>query len=91
MALIFKGVTQCAICNKVLQESDAIIGLPASSNTSHPLYTYFDCGFHHSCFDKWEHKATVQQIIDEERKAYENSDYHKEMVAKYGLPKYLKT
>ncbi len=91
MALIFTGSTECAICKKVLQDGEAIATLPAIANTQHPLYSFFDGGFHQSCFDNWEHKATIQQIIEEERAAYENSDYYKEMVAKYGEPKYKNT
>ncbi len=88
MALIFTGSTECAICKKVLQYGDAIAGLPAIANTQHPLYSFFDCGFHQSCYDNWEHKATLEQVLLEEKTAYENSDYYKEMFAKYGEPKY---
>ena len=66
MALIFIGKSECAICGQTLMESDEIVGLPAISDTSNPLYQYFDQGFHKSCFESWEKKNEVQLILKKE-------------------------
>jgi hypothetical protein len=89
MAIIFTGITQCALCGETLKDGDDITGLPPSSNTEHPLYKYFDCGFHSHCFDNWDRKNELLEMIKGERQKFINSDYFKEMVAKYGKPKWL--
>ena len=87
MALIFLNESECAVCGKTLGEHDDIVGLPAISDTANPLYPYFDRGFHTSCFENWDKKEEVQRILQKEREAFEQSDYYKEMLSKYGKPK----
>ena len=87
MALIFLNQSECAICGKTFIEHDDIFGLPPISDTTNPLYWYFDRGFHKHCFELWDKKEEVQGIIQKEREEYEKSDYYKEMLSKYGKPK----
>jgi len=89
MALIFLGQTTCALCGKLLMKGEDIKGLPAISNTEHPLYSYFDQGFHSHCFDNWDKKEDVLNLFREEKQKFMNSDHYKEMAAKYGKPKWL--
>jgi hypothetical protein len=89
MALVFMGLTRCALCGEVLTDSDAIKGLPPMSDTQHPLHEYFDAGFHAQCFDNWDKKEEALRILEEDRQKYINSDSFKEMVAKHGKPKWL--
>ena len=89
MALIFLGLTECAICGKVLQESNEITSLPPIADKQNPLYKYFDAGIHKQCFENWDKKEEVVRIIKEEKQKFINSDYFKKMVSKYGKPKWL--
>jgi hypothetical protein len=87
MALIFIGKSICAICGKTFMTHDEIVALPPSSETANPLYQYFDQGFHKSCFEHWDKKEEVEEIIEKQRKEFEKSDFYKEMLSKYGNPK----
>ena len=89
MALIFLGSTACALCGKILQQGDQITGLSPISDKEHPLYKYFDAGLHTHCFENWDQKEEVVRVINEEKEKFRNSDYFKEMVARYGRPKWL--
>ena len=89
MALIFLGLTECALCGKVLQESDAVTSLPPIADEQNPLYKYFDAGLHTQCFENWDKKEEVLKVIKEEKQKFINSDYFKEMVSKHGKPKWL--
>ena len=89
MALIFLGSTACAVCGQLLLDKDDVAGLPPLANTQHPLYKYFDAGFHASCFAKWDEKEEALRVLEEERQNYLNSDYFKEMVLKHGKPEWL--
>jgi hypothetical protein len=84
MALIFIGKTKCALCGKVFTDSDNTTGLPPSSNKEHPLYKYFDAGFHTDCFENWDMKNEILDMIDREKREFEQSDYYKEMTKKHG-------
>jgi len=87
MAIILLGASQCPLCGKTLQEGDSMHGLPAIPCQNHPLYEFFDRGFHSSCFENWEKRPEVLELIDEAKREYQNSDYDKEMVSKYGNSK----
>jgi hypothetical protein len=67
MAMIFIGKSECAICGQTLMEGDEIVGLPPISDTSNPLYEYFDAGFHRSCFESWDKKNEVYFILKKEK------------------------
>jgi hypothetical protein len=89
MALIFLGQSTCAICGRLLIQGEEITALPAVSNTSHPLYHYFDQGFHLQCFENWDKKNEALDLVKEEKRKFMDSDFYKEMEAKYGKPKWL--
>ena len=89
MALIILGLTECALCGKVLQEGREVTSLPPIADRQNPLYKYFDAGLHTQCFENWDKREEVLGIIKEERQKFINSDYFKEMVSKYGKPKWL--
>lgn len=89
MALIILGLTECALCGKVLQEGSEVTSLPPIADRQNPLYKYFDAGLHTQCFENWDKREEVLGIIKEERQKFINSDYFKEMVSKYGKPKWL--
>lgn len=69
MALIFIGSSECPLCNKIFVQEDEIIGLPAIVNTEHPLYEYFDSGIHKTCFESWNKKDEILNILNEENKS----------------------
>lgn len=70
-------------------DGEAITGLSAISNKSHPLYAYFDRGFHLQCFENWDRKQEAQNLIEEEKRKLKNTDCYKEMVLKHGISKWL--
>lgn len=76
---------------QVLSTKEDIMELPPISQTGHPLYQYFDCGVHIKCFDSWNKKAEALKIIEEEHQKFISSDYYKDMVKKYGKPKWHET
>ena len=84
MALILLGSTPCGLCGKLLLEGEEVIGLPAVSNLTHPLYEFFDQGFHLECFEKWDKKDEVLKVIEAERREFQKTNYYKVMVKKYG-------
>ena len=89
MALIFLGSTECAICGKILQVGNEVTSLPPIADKQNPLYKYFDAGLHTQCFENWDKKEEVLIIIKAAKQKFINSDYFKEMVSKYGKPKWL--
>jgi len=64
--MIFLGKSKCPLYSQILVEADKIWGLPPISDTSNPLYHYFDEGFHKSCFENWERKNEVELILKKE-------------------------
>ena len=89
MALIFLGLTECAICGKVLQKGEEVTSLPPIADKQNPLYKYFDAGLHTTCFENWDKKEVVVKVIKEAKQLFLDSDYFKEMVSKFGKPKWL--
>ena len=89
MALIFLGSTECALCGKILQQGDEIYSLPPIGDKKYPLYEYFDAGLHKQCFENWDKKEEVLSVVKVERQKFLDSDYFKEMVSKFGRPKWL--
>ena len=87
MALIFLGQTRCPLCGELLQEGEGITGLPPTANKNHVLYKYFDSGFHLNCFDAWDKKAEVLNIIEDEKRQFRSSAEYKDMFQKYGRPR----
>ena len=88
MALISLGQSTCALCGQLLMPDEELTGLPPMSDTSHPLYPYFDGGFHLQCFENWDKKEEALNLLKEDKRKFKNSAYYKEMVAKYGIPKW---
>ena len=87
MAIILLGKSECPLCGKTLEEGEEIIGLPAISDTSHPLLAYFDNGFHKACYENWEEKDKIDEALTKEKDVFERSVYYREMLSKYGKPK----
>lgn len=87
--MIFLDRTKCAICGNVLATGDEVTGLPAFATKDSPLYPFSDAGFHTSCYEKWDKREEVEQIIAQKHKEFIESDFFKDMLAKYGRPKWL--
>lgn len=73
MALIFKGKSECGLCGKLLTGKDTV-GLPAISDVSNELYVYFDQGFHGRCYERWDKKNEIEEIIALEKKKFNKLD-----------------
>lgn len=53
MAIIFRGKSQCPICNEIMNESDEIVLFPPFiQNVNDPFYIFNDAGIHESCLLK---------------------------------------
>jgi hypothetical protein len=89
MALIFIGFSPCALCGQTLQEGEDITGLPPSTKKDHPLYPFFDSGFHLKCFEEWGSREEALAIVKEEGEQFRNSPEYREMCKKYGKPGWL--
>ena len=70
-------------------ENDKVTSLPPIGDIQHPLYKYFDAGLHTQCFENWDKKEEVIEVIKEAKQKFINSDYFKEMILKFGKPKWL--
>lgn len=78
MALIFLDKSTCGLCGKLFASTDKnIVGLPAISDVSHELYVYFDQGFHFKCYDNWDKKEAIEEVIREEKIKFHKSGYAK--------------
>lgn len=66
MALILLGQSKCPICDQVLMDNNSLIALPAISDVNHPLWEYFDNGFHTFCFNNWDKKSEILKILEQE-------------------------
>ena len=89
MALIFLGLTECALCRKILHEGEEVTSLSPIADKQHPLYQYFDAGLHTQCFENWDKKEEVLKVIKVEKQKFRDSDYFKAMVSKFGKPKWV--
>ncbi len=90
MALIIIGSTKCALCGKILLQGDDIRGLPAFADEGQPMYEYSDAAFHAHCYDRWPEREEALRLIEVKKQELIDSDYFKEMLAKYGWPDWLK-
>ena len=85
MVLIFLGKSLCPLCGRLLLKGEQLTALPAIADTTHPLYDYFDAGFHQTCFDQWDgREATREARLN--RQLWEASPEYAQLVAEFGKP-----
>lgn len=53
----------CRLCGEPLRAGEDLASLPALADTSHPLYDYFDQGFHQNCFARREHREATLTAV----------------------------
>jgi hypothetical protein len=86
MALILLGKSLCPLCGRLLLEGEAMTALPALADTAHPLYDYFDAGFHQTCFEQWDSREATQEAVRLGRQRWEASPEYAQLVAEFGMP-----
>jgi hypothetical protein len=86
MALILLGKSSCLLCGRLLLEGEPLTALPAIADTTHPLYHYFDAGFHQTCFDQWDGREAVRAAVRLSRQRWESSPEYAQLVAEFGKP-----
>jgi len=60
MAIILRGLTECAICGSILQEDQSVRGFPPFvANAADPLYLFCDAGVHEDCFQDHPRREQV--------------------------------
>ena len=70
MAIIFKGESECPICQKVIEISDEEVVFPAFLNQTHPLYRYSDEVFHKHCFESSPDRDEVERLYSRFREIW---------------------
>jgi hypothetical protein len=59
MALIFRGKTECVLCNEVMKENDEIIATSHFiADTQDALWRFSDAAMHKNCFLEWDQRQT---------------------------------
>jgi hypothetical protein len=86
MALILSGRSSCSLCGNRLLDGEPVTALPAIADQTHPLLDYFDSGFHHACFEAWQHRDEALQSVRLDRNRFEESPEYKEMLTKFEKP-----
>ena len=57
MAIIILGLTECSICNNILNKGDDIVSNSHFiSDQDDSLWRFSDSGMHKSCFINWEYR-----------------------------------
>lgn len=84
MALIFLGKSPCPLCGRLLLEGEPLTALPAITDTTHPLYDYFDAGLHQTCFDQWDSREAAREAVRLNRQRWEASPEYAQQVAEWG-------
>jgi hypothetical protein len=64
VALILPGLTECVVCNEVLNEGDDIVGLPPfATGPADPHWRFTDSGLHRGCWDDLPEREAVQERL----------------------------
>ena len=87
MAILLLGQSLCPLCGRLLLATEPTTALLAICDTSHPLYAYFDTGFHPQCFAQWPHRAEAQALVLLERERYQASAEYQPLLTTFGRPK----
>ena len=90
MAIIFKGLSRCSICNKILHETEIIIGWQAFLSKEHKLWKYSDSGMHKQCFNSWEHKKEFEFLYEYQPLFNPNENEIKKLIEEHGVPDWVK-
>lgn len=86
MALILLGKSSCALCGRPLLAGEPLTALPAIADTTHPLYGYFDAGFHRTCFEHWDGREAAHKAVLLNQQRWEASPEYAQLVAKFAKP-----
>lgn len=86
MAIILRGKSLCPLCGRLLLEGESLTALPAIADTAHPLYNFFDSGFHQGCFDEWAYRKEALEEARLDRQHWETSPEYQQLVAQFGKP-----
>ena len=86
MALLLPGRSTCQLCGEPLRAGEDLAGLPALADTSHPLYDYFDQGFHQNCFANWEHREAALAAVRTDQQRFAESAAYQQLLQQFGKP-----
>ena len=86
MALLLLGKSTCSLCGKLLHAGEDLVGLPALTDASHPLYAYFDQGFHHECFAQWPHREAALAAVRTDQQLFKASAEYQQLLRQFGEP-----
>ncbi|MGI4737519.1 MAG: hypothetical protein ACRYG7_20320 [Janthinobacterium lividum] len=86
MALLLLGKSTCSLCDGLLHAGEDLLGLPALVDTSHPLYPYFDQGFHQGCFARWQHRETALAAVRADQQRFQDSAEYQQLLRQFDKP-----
>lgn len=86
MTLLLLGKSTCSLCGGLLHAGEDLIGLPALADTSHPLYAYFDQGFHQECFAQWQYRETALAAVRADQQRFKDSAEYQQLLRQFGEP-----
>lgn len=84
MALLLLGRSTCRLCGEPLRAGEDLAGLSALADTSHPLYDYFNQGFHQRCFARWEHRDAALAAVHADRQRLAESAAYQQLLQQFG-------
>lgn len=71
MALIARGKSKCALCDKVIAADDAVVATSHFiADKSDSLWRYSDAPFHGSCFFGWERREEFVRRYNQTMRGY---------------------
>jgi hypothetical protein len=86
MALLLLGKSTCRLCGELLRAGEDLVGLPTLADKGHPLYAYFDQGFHQSCFARWEHREAALAAVRADQQHFAESAAYQQLLQQFCKP-----
>ena len=72
MAIVIRGKSKCSICQKIIEENDAIVSFANFvPNELDPLWLFNDAGFHETCFQSHPLAKQAKARYAEYREVFE--------------------
>ncbi len=71
MALVFRGISKCLLCEQVIATNDDVIAFPAFLPAGHPLSRYSDSALHQGCFAACPDRMEIESLYSRVRRIWE--------------------
>ena len=65
MALIFRGLSECAVCGKIIERDDDVAGLPHfATGPDDPHWRFTDAPFHLGCYLNMPEREAIEARLN---------------------------